>query len=81
MRNGMHDRIHRPLSTVSAGSSVLLRRIRAGQDLETRLSAMGFVPGVTVAVHRNSPNGPLLVEVKGSRVMLGRGMAEKMAVD
>ena len=77
----MHDRLHRPLSAVSAGSSVLLRRIRAGQDLEARLSAMGFVPGVTVTVHRNSPHGPLLVEVKGSRVMLGRGMAEKMAVD
>ena len=37
----MHDRLHRPLSTVSAGSSVLLRRIRAGQELETRLAELG----------------------------------------
>ncbi len=77
----MHDRIHRPLSSVRAGSSVTLRRIRAGQELEARLLAMGFVPGETVEVCRNLPHGPLLVGVKGSRVMLGRGMAEKIAVE
>jgi Fe2+ transport system protein FeoA len=77
----MHDRLHRPLSSVSAGSSVLLRRIRAGRDLAARLSALGFVPGATVDVHRNSPHGPLVVQVKGSRLMLGRGMADKIAVE
>lgn len=77
----MHDCLQRPLSTVRAGSAVVLRRIRAGQDLEARLLALGFVPGATVAVCRNAAHGPLLVEVKGSRVMLGRGMAEKIAVE
>ena len=28
----MHDRLHRPLSTVRAGTSVVLRRIRAGRE-------------------------------------------------
>lgn len=77
----MHDRLHRPLSSVSAGCSVLLRRIRAGLELEARLSALGFVPGATVEVHRNGPHGPLVVQVKGSRLMLGRGMADKIAVE
>lgn len=77
----MYAPLHRPLSTVSAGRSVLLRRIRAGQDMEARLSALGFVPGATVEVHRNGCHGPLVVQVKGSRVMLGRGMAEKIAVE
>ena len=77
----MHDRLHRPLSTVLAGSFVVLRRIRAGKELEARLLAMGFVPGERLEVCRNSAHGPLLVGVKGSRVMLGRGMAEKIAVD
>ena len=40
--------------------------------------ALGFVPGETVEVCRNAAHGPLLVGVKGSRVMLGRGMAEKI---
>jgi Fe2+ transport system protein FeoA len=77
----MHDRLQRPLSTVLAGTSVVLRRIRAGQELESRLLAMGFVPGETVTVCRNAAHGPLVVGVKGSRIMLGRGMAEKIAVD
>ena len=81
MKTGMHDRLHRPLSTVSAGSSVLLRRIRAGQELETRLAALGFVPGAVLDVCRNGCHGPLVVQVKGSRLMLGRGMAEKIAVE
>ena len=76
----MHDRMHRPLSAVRPGSRVVLRRIRAGAELESRLLAMGFVPGETVEVCRNMAHGPLLVGIKGSRVMLGRGMAEKMAV-
>lgn len=77
----MHDRLHRPLSTVAPGHTVRLRRIRAGRDLETHLSALGFVPGVPIAVHRNCTCGPLVVQVKGSRLVLGRGMAEKIAVE
>ena len=77
----MHDRMQRPLSTVLAGATVVLRRIRAGRELEARLSALGFVPGETLHIHRNTRPGPLVVGVKGSRVMLGRGMAEKIAVE
>ncbi len=77
----MHDRLQRPLSTVSAGHSVRLRRIQAGQELEARLSALGFVPGAVVKVHRNGCHGPLVVQIKGSRLMLGRGMADQIAVD
>ena len=77
----MHDCLHRPLSTVRAGASVVLRRIRAGREMEARLLALGFVPGERVEICRNPAQGPLLVGVKGSRVMLGRGLAEKIAVE
>jgi Fe2+ transport system protein FeoA len=42
---------------------------------------MGFVPGVTVDVLRNDGGGPVVVVLKGVRVMLGRGMANKMSVE
>lgn len=71
----------RPLSGVGSGTSVVLRRIRGGQDLLNRLLALGFVPGATVEVRHNERSGPLLVAVKGDRIMLGRGMAEKMMVE
>lgn len=77
----MQDWLYRPLSAVRSGTSVVLRRIRAGRDLEARLTAMGFVAGETVRVCRNAAHGPLVVSVKGSRVMLGRGMAERVVVE
>lgn len=42
---------------------------------------MGLVPGVEIEVLRNSLHGPFLIAVKGSRIMLGRGMAQKIVVE
>jgi ferrous iron transport protein A len=70
-----------PLSVVAAGRSVVLRRVNAGRGLTSRLAAMGFFPGLEVHVHRNDRNGPVVLGVAGSRVMLGRGMAEKIYVE
>ena len=70
MRQTMHDRWRRPLSSVLTGSTVTLRRIRAGRTLEARLAAMGFVPGQTLHIQRNACPGPLVVGVKGCRMML-----------
>lgn len=77
----MHDMMRRPLSSVLAGSTVTLRGIRAGREMEARLSAMGFVPGESLLIRRNTCPGPLVVGVKGSRMMLGRRMADKMIVE
>ncbi len=70
-----------PLSAVPPGRSVVLRRIRSGCVLGLHLAAMGFVPGVPLDVRQNTGNGPVIVGLKGTRVMLGRGMAEKMSVE
>ncbi|MDD2239398.1 MAG: FeoA family protein [Kiritimatiellae bacterium] len=77
----MHDVVRRPLSCVLPGSTVRLRGIRAGRELATRLSAMGFVPGEMLHVQCNARSGPLVVAVKGCRMILGRGMADKIAVE
>ena len=54
--------------------------VYAGHGLRGRLAAMGLVPGVEIEVLRNSMHGPFLIAVKGSRIMLGRGMAQKIVV-
>jgi len=69
-----------PLAIVQAGRRVRLVAVDAGHGLQGRLAAMGLVPGVEIEVLRNSMHGPFLVEVKGSRIMLGRGMAQKIIV-
>ena len=77
----MHPGNPMPLSAVPTGRVVVLRRIREGHVLTSRLAAMGFVPGVTIDVHQNDRNGPVIVGLKGGRVMLGRAMADKMGVE
>jgi len=69
-----------PLSTVEAGRKVYIVAVDAGHGLQGRLAAMGLVPGVQVDVILNSPRGPFIVAVKGSRIILGQGMARKIIV-
>ena len=70
-----------PLSLVPEGRSVRLRRVQAGSGLAARLTAMGLLPGAQVQVCHNDRNGPVILGVNGSRLMLGRGMAEKVSVE
>lgn len=69
-----------PLTIVQAGRHVRLVTVDAGHGLQSRLAAMGLVPGVEIEVLQNSFHGPCLIAVKGSRIMIGRGMAQKIMV-
>ena len=68
------------LSTVKAGQTVKLTGVEAGRGLNSRLAAMGLLPNVELTVVSNGHPGPFVVSVKGSRIMLGRGMADNITV-
>ena len=70
----------RPLSTVRDGEKVKLARIDAGRGLNSRLASMGLVPNVEITVVSNRQRGPFMISVKNSKMMLGRGMANKIMV-
>ena len=70
----------KPLSTIRAGQIVKLAGIEAGRGLNSRLAAMGLLPNVEITVINNGHPGPFIISVKGSRMMLGRGMADKIMV-
>jgi Fe2+ transport system protein FeoA len=70
----------RPLSTVKDGEKVKLARIDAGRGLNSRLASMGLVPNVEITVVSNRQRGPFMISVKNSKMMLGRGMANKIMV-
>jgi len=70
----------KPLSLVKAGQRVRIVRVDAGQNLNSRLSSMGIIPTVELTVINNAYPGPIIVNVKNSKVMLGRGMAHKIMV-
>jgi ferrous iron transport protein A len=59
----------------------VVRALRGGQQLMSRLSALGLVAGVPVDVLQNRGRGPLLVLVRETRIALGRGEAAKVLVE
>ena len=69
-----------PLAMVEAGRKVRLVSVQAGRRLQARLAAMGLVPGVELEVVGNALQGPFIVAVKDGRMVLGRGMAQKILV-
>ena len=70
----------RALTEISPGQTVRLVRVEAGHGLRTRLAAMGLFPNVSLTVLRNSLGGQIIVLVKGSKIVLGRGMSHKVFV-
>ena len=50
--------------------------------MERRLAQMGFMPGNKVRIIRSAPfHGPLLIEVEGREIVLGRGVAHRIIVE
>jgi ferrous iron transport protein A len=76
----MENQQLRPLSMVGAGETVKLTSINAGRGLNSRLASMGLVPNVEITVVRNAHPGPFVISVRDSRMMLGRGVADKIIV-
>ncbi|MCD6442650.1 MAG: ferrous iron transport protein A [Thermotogae bacterium] len=53
--------------------------IMGGRNLRKRLADMGISEGTLLKVS-NSMNGPVLIEVNGSRYVIGTGMAMRILV-
>ncbi|MGB9759238.1 MAG: FeoA family protein [Thermoproteota archaeon] len=68
------------LSLVERGRTVKIISIDAGMGLARRLMEMGMFVGSTVTVVEQS-FGHVIVEVRGARFALGRGMANKIVVE
>lgn len=69
-----------PLAMAAPGELLRIVGIRAGFGLQRRLADMGLTPGIQVRVINSQMAGPVLVEIRGSRVALGRGVAQKIMV-
>lgn len=79
--NGLEKRSTIPLTMVENGRKVKLVSVDGGRQLLMRLAEMGITTGSEIEVVSNTYHGPFIVAVKGSRVILGRGMATKICVD
>jgi Fe2+ transport system protein FeoA len=70
----------RPLDKIPAGTTVRIVTIDAGAGLKNRLAAMGLLANGVIRVVRNDRAGQIIVQVKNSKVILGRGMSHKIFV-
>ena len=69
------------LSKVSIGEKVVLNYMHYGLNLRKKLQEMGLTPGVKFSVISKTNSGPIIIEIRGTRVALGRGIAEKIDVE
>lgn len=69
-----------PLSMARPGEVVTVVHVRAGWGLTRRLADMGLLPGVSIRVINSQMPGPIIIDLRGSRLVLGHGLAHKIMV-
>ena len=69
-----------PLAMAQSGEVVTVIGVRAGRGLQRRLADMGLTPGVQIRVINSQMPGPVLIDLRGTRLALGRGIAQKIIV-
>ena len=68
-----------PLTMASQGEPMTIKKIGGKQETKKFLETLGFVVGGTVTVV-SEINGNMIVNVKDSRVAIGKDMAYKIMV-
>ncbi|MGQ9479669.1 MAG: FeoA family protein [Thermoproteota archaeon] len=74
-----------PLTALREGETGIVVSVKSGfgkgWGLKKRLMDMGITPGATITVVRSAPiHGPLEIIVRGYKLAIGRGMAERIFV-
>jgi ferrous iron transport protein A len=69
-----------PLSMLGQGNAAIVQRVAGGRGVVSRLASLGFTPGVEITMVQNFGRGPLIVELRGTRVALGRQEAMRVSV-
>lgn len=68
-----------PLSMVKAGEPIVIRKVGGKEETRRFLEGLGFVAGGEVTVV-SEMDGNMIVNVKDSRVAIGKEMANKIIV-
>ncbi len=69
-----------PLTDATEGDKLELVEIRGGVELQHRLTEMSLRVGATFTLTSRVRSGPFMIQVKGTKFMLGRGMIDRLFV-
>lgn len=68
------------LNSIKAGCYAEILGISGGAALRDKVLSLGLLPGKTVQVISNRNKGPVIIKINGTRLILGRGISEKIHV-
>ncbi len=69
------------LMDCTIGEKLKVLRVNAGHQAKRRLANLGIIPGVTIIKRKAAPfRGPIEIIVKGSLLVIGRGLAARIIV-
>ncbi len=68
------------LAELHNGEQATVYALQGGHGFIGRMAALGFTPGSTVQMVRNSGSGPIIVQVLDTQIALGRGQAAHVQV-
>ncbi|MBO4998947.1 MAG: ferrous iron transport protein A [Lachnospira sp.] len=68
-----------PLTMVREGEPTIIRKVGGKEEIRQFLEGLGFVIGATVTVI-SEMSGNVIVNIKDSRVAIGKDMANKIMV-
>lgn len=73
-RNGLY------LDTSTEGGIYTMIGLEGGQAFREKIYSMGLNPGVRFKTLLNSGHGPIEIEVRQTKLAIGRGMAAKIKI-
>jgi ferrous iron transport protein A len=68
------------LSAMRPGEQGVVLELAGGRGLLGRMTSLGFTPGAEVIIVQNFGRGPLIAQVRGARIALGRCEAGRVKV-
>jgi ferrous iron transport protein A len=69
------------VSDLRPGARGVVSNLRGGREFVSRVVAMGVTIGAEIAIIRNSGRGPIIIDVRDTRLALGRGEATRIEVE
>jgi len=63
-----------------SGSNVRINKISGGMRLRDKLLSMGLLPGKDIEILSVRKNGPVIVKINDTRIVIGHGMASKIFI-
>lgn len=68
------------LDDLPSGSSAIIASLSGGKHISSRLASIGLTIGTEIQIIQNYHHGPIILSVRGVRLAIGRGEANKIEV-